>query len=147
MKTTFGILAAALIAGGTMFAQPRVAIGVGVGGYGPGYYPPPAYARYMPPCPGPDYVWTDGYWALQGGSNVWIDGYWRSPYMSGYRMAPRYVAPRYFAPRYENSYRGYDRGYQNSYRGNARGYEGRNQNRGGERNQNRGRGTSNSFRR
>ena len=29
MKTTLGILAVALIAGGTMFAQPRVAIGVG----------------------------------------------------------------------------------------------------------------------
>src|ERR1035438_83595 len=59
MKTTLGVLAAALIAAGTMFAQPRVAIGIGAGGYGPGYYPPPAYTQYMPPCPGPGYAWPD----------------------------------------------------------------------------------------
>jgi hypothetical protein len=46
MKSKFKFLAVALIAGGSLFAQPRVSIGVGVGtgGYGPGYYPPPAYA-------------------------------------------------------------------------------------------------------
>src|ERR1035441_10985423 len=81
MKTTLGVLAAALIAAGTMFAQPRVAIGIGAGGYGPGYYPPPAYTQYMPPCPGPDYAWVDGYWVPRGGRNVWIGGYWRSPYV------------------------------------------------------------------
>jgi hypothetical protein len=112
MKTTLGILAAALIAGGTMFAQPRVAIGIGVGGYGPGYYPPPAYAQYMPPCPGPGYVWLNGYWVPRG-RNVWIGGY-PSPYAGGYRVAQSYVAPRYVAPRYYGSYRG--RGYSNRFR-------------------------------
>src|SRR5664279_5477674 len=109
MKTTLGVLAVALMAGGTMFAQPRVAIGIGVGGYGPGYYPPPAYQQYVPPCPGPDYAWVDGYWAPQGGRNVWINGFWRAPFVSGYRVAPRYVAPRYY-----NSYggNGYARGYE-----------------------------------
>ena len=104
MKTKLGVLAVALIAGGTMFAQTRLSIGVGVGGFGPGYYPPPAYAQYVPPCPGPDYSWVDGYWAPQGGRNVWIAGFWRAPVARGYRVAPRYVAPRYY-----NSFRGNDR--------------------------------------
>jgi hypothetical protein len=137
MKTKLRILAVALIAGGTMFAQTRFSVGIGVGGYGPGYYPPPAYSQYVPPCPGPDYTWTDGYWAPQGGRNVWIGGYWRRPYVSGYRVAPRYVEPRYY-----NSYRGFDRGWDRD-----RGYDNRYQNRGGERHDNRARGYSNSFRR
>jgi hypothetical protein len=129
MKTKLSLLAVALVAAGTMFAQPRVSIGIGVGGYGPGYYPPPAYARAVPPCPGPDYTWVDGYWGPQG---AWIAGYWRPPYINGYRMAPGYVAPRYY-----NSFRGYDRDRD-------RGHEDR---RGGERFENHGRGYSDSFRR
>jgi hypothetical protein len=138
MKTKLRILAVALIAGGTMFAQPRLSVGIGVGGYGPGYYPPPAYAQYQPPCPGPDYTWVDGYWGPQGGRNIWFDGYWRRPYASGYRVAPRYVEPRYY-----NSFRGFDR---------DRGFGNRYQSRGGERyesrgHDNRGRAYSNGFRR
>jgi hypothetical protein len=115
------LLAVALIAGGTMFAQTRLSIGVGVGaGYAPGYYAPPAYAaQYQPPCPGPDYTWVDGYWGPQ---NVWVGGFWRAPYVNSYRVAPRYYAP----PRYYNSYRGHDRddryrGHDEHYRGNERG--------------------------
>jgi hypothetical protein len=112
MKTKWNLLAVALLAGGTMFAQPRVAIGIGVGGYGPGTYPPPAYAQqYVPPCPGPGYAWVDGYWGPQG----WIAGFWRAPVVSTYR------APRYIAPRYE--YRGHDRddGYREHDRGRVYG--------------------------
>jgi WXXGXW repeat (2 copies) len=135
MKTKLGMLAVALIAGGTMFAQTRLSVGIGIGagGYGPGYYPPPAYAQYVPPCPGPDYAWVDGYWAPQGGRNVWIAGFWNRPFVSGYRVAPRYVEPRY-----DNSYRGNDRNYDR-----ARGYE----NRGNQRNESRRQSSSNSFRR
>ena len=131
-----------------MFAQPRFSVGIGVGGYGQGYYPPPAYSQYMPPCPGPDYAWVDGYWIPRGGRNVWISGYWRNPYVSGYRVAPRYIGPSYYNSGYYNSYRG-NAGYYNSYRGNdrGRGNEGRYQNRGGERQNNRGHGSSNGFRR
>ena len=139
MKTQLRILAVALIAGGTMFAQTRLSIGVGIGGYGPGRYPPPAYAQYAPPCPGPDYTWVDGYWGPQGGRNVWFDGYWNRPYVRSYRVAPRFVEPRYF-----NSYRGYDRGYD---RDRDRGHDNRYQNRGNQRNDNRGNGYSNGFRR
>jgi hypothetical protein len=103
MKTKLRLLAVALIAGGTMFAQTRLSIGIGVGGYAPAYYPPPAYAQAqaVPPCPGPDYTWVDGYWSPRG---VWVGGYWNRPYVRGYREAPRYVEPRYY-----NSYRGDDR--------------------------------------
>jgi hypothetical protein len=111
MKTKTKLLALALMAGGTMFAQTRLSIGVGVGvggGYAPGYasdyYGAPAYAeQYMPPCPGPAYTWVDGYWAPQGGRRVWTRGYWRAPYRSGYRVV---------APRYNNSFRDHDR-YRN----------------------------------
>lgn len=113
MKTKLNLLAVALIAAGTMMAQPRVSIGVGIGGYGPGYAPPVyAQSQYVPPCPGPDYTWVDGYWGPQ---HAWIAGFWRAPYYSSYRVAPRYVAPRY-----TTSFRGYDRGFE---RGFARGSE------------------------
>jgi WXXGXW repeat (2 copies) len=143
MKTQLRILALAVIAGGAMFAQTRFSVGIGVGGYNRGYYPPPVYDQYVPECPGPGYTWIEGYWSPQGGRNGWISGYWRRPYVSGYRMAPRYVEPRYY-----NSYRGNDRGYN-------RGYDNRRQNRGGQhfnnrgnqRNERRGRGNSNDFRR
>ena len=46
MKTKLGFLAVALMAGGAMFAQPRVAVSIGAGGYGPGFYPAPAYAQH-----------------------------------------------------------------------------------------------------
>jgi hypothetical protein len=89
MKTKLRLLAAVVIAGGTMFAQPRVSIGIGVNVYAPGYYPPPAYGQYMPPCPGPGYAWVNGYWVPQGGRNVWINGYWNRPYARGLAVAPR----------------------------------------------------------
>jgi hypothetical protein len=133
MKTKWNLLAVALIAGGTMFAQPRVSIGIGVGGYGPGAYPPPAYAQqYQPPCPGPGYDWVDGYWAPQGGRNVWTAGFWRAPYVNSYRVAPRYVAPRYETFRRDDR-RDWDRNRDDRGRG--------------ERYDNRGRSYGNGFRR
>ena len=88
-----------------MFAQSRLSIGVSVGGYGPGAYPPPAYAQYQPACPGPGYTWVDGYWAPQQGRNVWIAGYWRAPVYT--------PAPRFDPPRYTNSFRGSDHDFDN----------------------------------
>src|SRR3954470_22319814 len=102
MKTKSKLLAVALIAGGTMFAQSRLSIGIGVGGYGPGSYPPPAYAQqYQPPCPGPGYSWGNVFWTPQGGRNVWTAGFWRAPV--------NYRAPRYVEPRRDIAYRGNDR--------------------------------------
>lgn len=118
MKSKLILLAVALVAGSTMFAQPRVAIGVHVGGYGPGIYPPPAYVAYQPPCPGPGYSWVDGFYNPYG---VWTAGYWRAPVVVApryYYGGPRFVGSRYVggpryvgAPRYVNSYRGFGRGH------------------------------------
>src|SRR5579871_6259819 len=73
-----------LLAGGSLFAAPRVSVGIGIGA--PAYYPPPPpVVNSRPPCPGPGYTWVDGYWANGG----WIAGYWAPPYNP-------YVAPGYY---------------------------------------------------
>jgi hypothetical protein len=56
MKTK--LIAMVLVAGSTMFAGERFGVGVRFGG--------PVHARVefvQPPCPGPGYIWTNGYWA------------------------------------------------------------------------------------
>jgi len=73
-----------LMAGG-LFAAPRISVGIGFGA-------PVAVVR--PVCPGPGYVWTDGYYGPNG---VWIAGFWAPP------MAIRHDFVR-VAP-------GFDRGY------------------------------------
>jgi len=88
MKTK--LLAMMLLAGGSMFAQTRFSIGMS-GGHGGGFYQPPPYASNIPPCPGPDYTWVDGYWSQDYGRNIWVDGYWdRQPFRGGYQVAPRF---------------------------------------------------------
>jgi len=60
------MLAAALAVGTLgMAAAPAQAarIGVFVGVRGP---------AYIPPCPGPGYVWVAGYW----NNGYWVPGYW-----------------------------------------------------------------------
>ena len=90
MKTKLmGLL---LLGGTAMFAQAGVSFGVGVGGFGAAAYvaAPPAYAT-IPPCPGPDYIWVDGYWSQNYGRNAWVNGYWEHrPFVSGFQVAPRF---------------------------------------------------------
>jgi len=90
MKTK--LLAMMLLAGGAMFAQTRVSIGVGFGGRGAGFYQAPlSYSSNIPQCPGPGYTWVDGYWSQDYGRNTWVSGYWyRQPYSSSYQVAPRF---------------------------------------------------------
>src|ERR1039457_3182096 len=52
MKTK--LLAVLLLAGSSLFAAPRVVVGIGVGGY---VGPAPVVA-YAPPAPGPVYAWV-----------------------------------------------------------------------------------------
>jgi len=80
------LIAGLLLAGGCLFAAPRVSFGIGVGVgapvVAPGYYAPaPAYVApaYVPPAPGPGYGWVDGYWFGVGPSRVWHPGYWAAP--------------------------------------------------------------------
>ncbi len=90
MKTK--LLAIMLLAGGSMFAETRVAIGIGFRGHGAGFYqPPPSYASRIPPCPGSDYTWVDGYWSQKRGHNTWLAGYWnRQPTDCGHQFASRF---------------------------------------------------------
>jgi hypothetical protein len=64
------ILAGLLLAGSTMFAAPRVSFGIGIGVPAPVVVAPPVYAA-VPPCPGPGYVFVNGYWQLGPGPRIW----------------------------------------------------------------------------
>ena len=124
MKNKLKLLGLALIAGGTMFAQTHVSVGIGIGG--PAYYPvpaPPPVAAYpapvypapvypapayvQPPCPGPGYSWVAGYWTT-GPHRSWVNGYWRAPVVAPYRYAAR------------DAYRGHDHRFENGFRGHGR---------------------------
>ena len=124
MKTK--LLALALLAGSTMFAETRFSIGVNLGGYDRGYYPPPAaYVDVRPPCPGPDYGWVDGYWDQYSGRRSWHNGYWARQAYRGYREGPRYEGGYYNGYRRNDSGRGYEhdrRGGRGDDRGRGHGY-------------------------
>jgi hypothetical protein len=60
--------------------------------------PPPAPRAYrVPPQPGPDYEWVEGYWYPVNGRYVWHNGYWtRPPYPGAYWEAPYYDRGEYY---------------------------------------------------
>jgi hypothetical protein len=68
------ILAGLLLAGSTIFAAPRVSFGISIGA--PVVVAPSVVAA-VPPCPGPGYVFVNGYWQLQVAG--WRAGYYRGP--------------------------------------------------------------------
>lgn len=70
-----------LLAGG-LVAAPHLAVGIGIGARAP-------VAIVRPICPGPGYVWMDGYYAPDG---VWVGGYWAPPVV---HFAPRPVFHRF----------------------------------------------------
>ncbi len=91
MKTK--LLAVLLLAGGSLFAAPRVYVGIGLGA------PPPVVA-YAAPVARPGYTWVGGYWYPYGARWAWRAGYWaRPPYARA-----RWVGPRFYGHYY---YRGY----------------------------------------
>ena len=64
--------------------------------------PPPPRAYRVPPQPGPDYVWVEGYQYPQNGHYVWHNGYWtRPPYEGAYWVAPYHNGGQYYAGRWE----------------------------------------------
>ena len=95
------LLALVFLAGSTMFAAPRVFVGVNFGYPAPvPYYvaPPPArVVAYVPPSPGYGYTWINGYWYPAGPRWAWHAGYWaRPPYARARWIAPRYHGNRYY---------------------------------------------------
>lgn len=94
-----GLFAAALLFALPAFAQ--VSIGIRIGP------PPPArIVRVLPPAPGPEFVWVEGYWYPQGRHYRWHEGYWtRPPYLGA-----RWVAPHHDGERFYDGYWEGDRG-------------------------------------
>jgi hypothetical protein len=116
----------ALIFGPASAAHAQVSFGIRIG-------PPPEPRWYrVPPQPGPDYEWIEGYWYPEGGRYRWHDGYWtRPPYAGAYWVAPYHFGGQFYAGRWEGS-RGYvrhdhrwDRGRQRDERRDPRDERGR----------------------
>jgi len=77
--------------------------------------PPPQPRAYrVPPQPGPDYEWVEGYWyPAANGQYRWHDGYWtRPPYPGAYWVAPYYQGDQYYTGHWEG-----DRGDVHHYHG------------------------------
>jgi hypothetical protein len=77
-------------------AQAQISFDVHIG-------PPPAPRAYrVPPRPGPDYVWVEGYSYPQGSRYAWHNGYWtRPPYEGAYWVEPYHNGGQYFAGHWE----------------------------------------------
>ena len=81
-------------------AHAQVSFGITIGN------PPPPRAYRVPPRPGPDYVWVEGYQYPQGKKYKWHDGYWtRPPYQGAYWVEPYYYRGQYYAGRWEDGRR------------------------------------------
>jgi hypothetical protein len=78
--------------------QAQINLGIRIGA------PPAPHAYRVPPRPGPDYVWVEGYQYPQGSHYRWHDGYWtRSPYAGAYWVEPYHVGGQYYAGRWEGN--------------------------------------------
>jgi hypothetical protein len=91
---TLAVLALLLAPAATVHAQ--ISFGIRIG------EPPPPHAYRVPPRPGPDYVWVEGYQYPEGGHYKWHDGYWtRPPYEGAYWVEPYHTGGQYFAGHWE----------------------------------------------
>jgi hypothetical protein len=64
--------------------------------------PPPPRGYRVPPQPGPDYAWVDGYWYPENGQYRWHNGYWtHPPYPDAYWVAPYYQGNQYYTGHWE----------------------------------------------
>jgi hypothetical protein len=103
MKTK--LIALALLAGSSLFAQPRFYVGARIGFGVPApvavYAAPPApLVGYVAARPGPGYTWVGGYWYPVGPHYYWRGGYWTRPAFAG----ARWVAPHYGYGHYYGGY-------------------------------------------
>ena len=88
-------LLAMMILAGSALAGPRFSVGIGFGA-------PARIEMVRPVCPGPGYLWVDGYY---GPTGVWCPGFWRAPEVN-VLVGPRYIAPRYFAYDHRREFHG-----------------------------------------
>lgn len=86
------LLIAGLLLAGAVAATAQVSIGINIGPP-----PPPRVVRVLPPTPGPEFVWIEGYWYPVGRHYKWHEGYWsRPPYPGARWVGPRHEGGQYF---------------------------------------------------
>jgi hypothetical protein len=86
------MLIAALLLVGASASGAQISIGINIGPP-----PPPRVVRVLPPTPGPDFVWIEGYWYPVGRHYKWHEGYWtRPPYVGARWVAPHHDGGQYF---------------------------------------------------
>ena len=115
--TKTALLAATLLLGVSALAA-QISIGIQIGPP-----PPPRVVRVLPPTPGPEFIWVEGYWYPQGRHYRWHEGYWTQPPYPGCRwVRPHYEEGRFFAGywdgdrgRVEHDHR-WDRDHERDYR-------------------------------
>lgn len=98
-----------------------------------GYPPPPLPLEEQPPMPGPDYLWTPGYWAWGDDGYFWVPGYWVLPPFIGALWTPGFwgwfgrvcVFHRGYWARHVGFYGGINYGHGYPGKGYAGGYWGR----------------------
>ena len=79
-------------------AHAQISFGIRIG------EPPAPRAYRVPPRPGPEYVWVEGYNYPEGGRYKWHDGYWtRPPYEGAYWVEPYHQNGQYFQGHWEGS--------------------------------------------
>lgn len=73
--------------------------------------PPPVYGGFRrPACPGPNFIWVDGFWNWRGSRYSWVSGYWAArPHARAFWVGPRYDRGRYFSGYWGGYGRGFDR--------------------------------------
>lgn len=87
------LLAAALLFAAAPTSHAQISVGIQIG-----TPPPPRALAVIPPSPGPDFVWIEGYWYPVGRHYRWHGGYWtRPPYAGARWVAPRHDGERYYA--------------------------------------------------
>jgi len=85
------LLAAVLFVCGSLGAQ--VSIGISIGPPPP----PPPEVRVLPPTPGPEFVWVEGYWYPVKKKYKWHPGYWtQAPYPGARWVVPHYERGQFF---------------------------------------------------
>ena len=94
-----GVVAAAAVAGQAQ-AQAQVGIAVQIAPQDYSYY-----GGYVPVCPGPDFIWTPGYYA----GTVWVPGRWM--HHDRYYVEHRdYRVDHHDYDRHDFDHRGWDHG-------------------------------------
>ena len=100
-RFTKAILVAAMLLGGVRALAAQISIGVVIGAP-----PPPRVVRVLPPTPGPEFMWVEGYWYPVGRHYRWHEGYWTRPPYAGARWVP----PHHDGERFFEGYWEGDRG-------------------------------------